>query len=93
MNELRKRWLTENDEGVTLAGSPTGVSGWGCGYASLAPTFGGFWRVDWEIVERVLAGDRNFTAQDVTLGSWRWLGTGDKVPESMSQFSRVDCAA
>lgn len=88
MGEARKKWLVENSQGCTLEGSPTSVAGWKCDTACLAPAFGGFWEVDWETVERVLAGDRNFTAADVRFISWRWYGFGDEVPEKLKHYAK-----
>ena len=86
MDAERKKWLVDNSEDIMLEGSPATIGGWRNEYAGLAPRFGGFWRVEWEVVERVLANDRNFTAQDVTFLSWRWLGFGDPVPESLQHY-------
>jgi len=88
MNEERKEWLVNNCEGCTLEGSPTTVAGFKNHEATLAPHFGGFWSASWDTVERVLAGDRNFTAGDVRLQSWTWLGYGDEVPRTLQQYIR-----
>ena len=87
MNEMKKKWLVENSQDVTLEGSPCSVAGWRTEIASLAPSFGGFWHADWETVERVLAGNRNCTSQDVKLDSWAWLGVGTTIPETLKHYA------
>lgn len=84
MDEAKKRQLVDySKEGCTLEGSPTTVAGLKNDEASLAPHFGGFWRVSWETVERVLSNDRNFVASDVRFVSWLWQGLGDEVPVAL----------
>lgn len=52
MDEAKKRQLVDySREGCTLEGSPTTVAGLRNDEASLAPHFGGFWRVSWEVSE------------------------------------------
>lgn len=81
MDAAKKKQLVDySKEGCTLEGSPTTVAGSKNDEASLAPHFGGFWRVSWSTVERVLDGDRNFIASDVRFVSWLWAGFGDEVP-------------
>ncbi len=87
MNETKKKWLVENSQDVTLEGIPCSVAGWKTDIACLAPDFGGFWHVEWETVERVLANNRNFTSQDVRLNSWAWLGIGTEIPQTLQYYS------
>lgn len=86
MDETQKRKLVENSQNCTLEGSPTKIGGWRNSYATLSPQFGGFWHTSWETVERVLAGDRNFIASDVSFSSWRWLGVDAEVPKALKGY-------
>lgn len=91
MNEkqLARKALVESQKPLTLEGVKCNLGGWSNPVASLAPHFGGFWNVSWETVERVIAGDGNFTAQDVTFVSWRWLGLGEDVPPALEHYKRI----
>jgi len=87
ITEENRERLVNMSDGVTLEGSPCNVAGWKCpDYASLSPRFGGFWRTSWETVKRVLNGDKNFLARDVTFISWRWHGLGDEVPDALKHY-------
>ncbi len=88
MDETRKKWIVENSQGCTLEGSATSVAGWKTDAAGLAPGFGGFWSTSWETAERVVMGDKKFTAADVRLSSWLWGGYGEEVPAPLAHWTK-----
>jgi hypothetical protein len=84
VSDEQKEQLVAQSPGCTLEGIRASLGGWRNDYATLSPDFGGFWRVDWETVKRVISGDKNFLASDVSFSSWAWVGFSDsKVPEAM----------
>ena len=88
--QRRKELVEDSADVITLEGVECSVAGYNNPYATLSPAFGGFWHASWETVGRVLAGDRNFTADDVQFASWRWLGTGIEVPPRLRHYLDVN---
>ena len=81
MNEEKKRQLAGKE--FTFEGHECTVAGIKNSHATITSGFPGFWSASWETVEKVAERDSNFTRQDVSLSSWRRLGLGAPLPQSL----------
>ena len=88
MTDKEKSALKAKCIDCTLEGVSVQIGGFRNKTATLAPDFGGFWKTDWETVKRVVNGNKNFKAKDVSLSSWRWLGIGVEIPEALQHYNR-----
>ena len=85
MDDKRRRELLDINKDLTLEGGSVGVVEWNEDYVTLIAQFGGYWQVPWETFERVINGDGNFKAEDVTLTHMLYKGIGKEIPEPIKE--------
>ena len=91
MNIARRKQLAETSRPLTFEGVPCQIAGWANEYATITAKFPGFYQATWKTVERVVAGDGNFTVEDLTLINLRWPGT-IALPEKVREYFNITIA-
>ena len=88
MNIARRKQLTETSRTLTFESVSCQIAGRANEYATVTAQFPGFYQATWETVERVIAGDGNFTVEDVTLTHMLWQGSIE-LPEKVREYFNI----
>ena len=89
MDRHEKRKLLETTRSLTLEGHKCRVDGWANDHATVTAGFAGYWHTSWETARRIIHGDGQFVAGDVTFASWGWQGDGAPIPEALQRIAKL----